>query len=79
MIIKNGTLYHKPATKKGTNKRQISIFKNGTLYSRLGFKKIPVATGIVGFAQKVLSITATSVNKIVGVTRTTIEKVIGVN
>ena len=53
------------------------IIKNGTLYSRLGFKKAP--TGIVGFAQSILSITATSVNKIIGVTRTTIEKVIGVN
>ena len=54
------------------------IFKNGRLFSKLGFEKIPV-TGIVGYAQKILSITATSVSRIIGVARTSIEKVIGVD
>ena len=78
MIFKNGRLFHTLSIKKESNKSSKMIFKNGRLFSKLGFEKIPV-TGIVGYAQKILSITATSVSRIIGVARTSIEKVIGVD
>jgi len=78
MIFKNGRLFHTPSIKKESNKSSKMIFKNGRLFSKLGFEKIPV-TGIVGYAQNILSIAATNINKFIGVAKTSINKVIGVD
>ena len=80
MIFKNGTIFHNPAVKKDSNKRTKAVFKNGTVFSKLVFQKLPpVVPTITAYGQKILSISASSVNKFIGVARTAIEKVIGVS
>mgnify|MGYP003150095292 CR=1 FL=1 len=81
MFFKNGTIFHTPGIKKDSNERSKTVFKNGTVFSDLGLGKVPavVVPTITAYGQKILSISASSVNKFIGVARTAIEKVIGVS
>ena len=76
LITKNGQI-HKILARNGTIQSRTFVTKNGQISKLIPYKKVSVTTTVTAYAQNILSITASSIDKFIGVSRTSIEKVIG--